>query len=137
MMTSGDETMNRRSPKGGFSLIEILAVMAVIAVLTGIMLFVGRGAAQRADIAQTHIQMQKLMGGLTEYRVRNGEYPTALSVINTALYMPPADYTAQDPWGRNYEYVREAPNRAFIWSRGPMNAGSATDPRALRSDRPQ
>jgi prepilin-type N-terminal cleavage/methylation domain-containing protein len=137
MIKTGDESMNRRSRQGGFSLIEILAVMAVIAVLTGIMLFVGRGAAQRADIAQTHTQMQKLMGGLTEYRVRNGEYPASLVSINNALYMSTADYVTQDPWGRNYEYVREAPNRAFIWSRGPANAGNAEDVRALRSDRPQ
>jgi general secretion pathway protein G len=133
--------MNRRSKRGGFSLIEVLAVMAVIVVLTGLSLFVARSAAQRADIARTQMQLQKLMGALDEYRLQNGAYPASLSAALT--YLSPEDQTSNDPWGRAYQYVRESNSRVLLFSLGP-DGFNQTNPAAavgqrnddIRADRP-
>lgn len=133
--------MNRRSKRGGFSLIEILAVMAVIVVLTGLSLFVARSAAQRADIARTQMQLQKLMGALDECRLQNGAYPAALS--SASSYLSAQDQTWNDPWGRAYQYVRETNSRVLLFSLGPdginqTNPAAAVGQRNddIRADRP-
>jgi general secretion pathway protein G len=104
------------SRRAGFTLIEILVVIVVIAILATLVapnIFQHVGAAKSAT-AKSQIEM--LGAALDAYRLDNGTYPTTQQGLN-ALWEkptidPPANWRAPylrkavplDPWGRPYDY---------------------------------
>jgi len=70
-----------RSPRRvrAFTLIEILTVIAIVAVLTGIVLGVGRRAAESARIARAKGELAALSAALEGYKRQYGEYPRTAS----------------------------------------------------------
>ena len=112
-----------RRGRGGFTLLELLVVLAIIATLAGVVapgLFRNVGDAQRTA-ARTQIEMFAL--ALESYRLDNGDYPTTEQGLQALRTMPsgaepPRNWRGpyltkpvpQDPWGRSYEY--RAPGRA-------------------------
>jgi general secretion pathway protein G len=109
--TRGRRPWMRRRP--GFTLIEILVVIVVIAILAT-NIFQHVGAAKDAT-AKSQIEM--LSAALDAYRLDNGRYPTTEQGLN-ALWEkptvdPPANWRAPylrkpvplDPWGRAYLYL--------------------------------
>lgn len=101
----------------GFTLIEILVVIVVIAILATLVapnIFQHVGAAKDAT-AKSQIEM--LGAALDAYRLDNGHYPTTEQGL-AALWEkpsvdPPANWRAPylrkpvppDPWGRPYQYL--------------------------------
>ena len=63
----------RRAP--AFTLIELLIVIAVIAILTALTLGLVRGAKQRAAVAKTKAELSHLAQALEAYRRLYGDYP--------------------------------------------------------------
>jgi general secretion pathway protein G len=110
---TGPASSARRS---GFTLIEILVVIVVIAILATLVapnIFQHVGAAKSAT-AKSQIEM--LGAALDAYRLDNGHYPTTEQGLN-ALWEkptidPPANWRAPylrkpvplDPWGRAYVF---------------------------------
>lgn len=109
---------DRRRSRSGFTLIEILVVIAVIALLAALVapnVFQNMGTARDA-VARTQIEM--LGAALDSYRLDNGRYPTTQQGLD-ALWMQPAveprpsnwrgpylrKEVPQDPWGNPYVYV--------------------------------
>jgi general secretion pathway protein G len=106
-------------PQGeaGLTLIEILVVLAIIAVMAYLIVpnVIGRPDQARATVAQT--DMRTISAALKMYRLDNGDYPTgeqglaALSVKPSGAPVPanyaPEGYLEQvpaDPWGRPYQF---------------------------------
>lgn len=110
----GPRSHRRRS---GFTLIEILVVIVVIAILATLVapnIFQHVGAAKSAT-AKSQIEM--LGAALDAYRLDNGRYPSTEQGLN-ALWEkptidPPANWRAPylrkpvpvDPWGRPYVFL--------------------------------
>ncbi|HEX3928129.1 MAG TPA: type II secretion system major pseudopilin GspG [Gemmatimonadales bacterium] len=107
----------RRLYRRGFTLIEILVVIVVIAILATLVapnIFQHVGAAKSAT-AKSQIEM--LGTALDAYRLDNGHYPTTQQGLNALWQMPTADPPANwrgpylrkavplDPWGVAYLYV--------------------------------
>ena len=106
----------RGAERAGFTLIEILVVIVVIAILATLVapnVFQHVGAAKNAT-AKSQIEM--LGAALDAYRLDNGSYPTTQQGL-AALWEkpsvdPPANWRApylrkpvpNDPWGRPYLY---------------------------------
>lgn len=86
-----------RRARGGWTLLELLLALAVVAVLAAIghagytaVVDKARVAHARADIAESDALIER-------YRTRTGDYPTALDQFNHDGRL--------DPWGRPYHYT--------------------------------
>lgn len=142
-MTSAKK-MTHRSRAAGFSLIEILIVIALIAVLATVTIgnldtvFGG----QQENVADIFVN-QTAKIGLTPYKLDMGNYPTTEQGLQ-ALIRPPAGKEANwkgpyleeippDPWKNPYQYRYPGSKningaRGYdIWSHGPDGTESADD----------
>ena len=119
--------------KKGFSLIEILIVIALIAMLAGLVvtnLDTIMGSNQE-KIAKTFVTTT-LKVPLTQYRFHTGSYPSTEEGLQ-ALRRPPSGKEAKwkgpyiesmplDPWGNEYQYQfpgTHNKNGYDLWSTGP------------------
>ncbi len=69
-----------------FTLIELLAVIAVIVILAGITAFAVTGVARSVAVRKAHIQMELLDGALHQYRADTGQFPSARDGTGMAMY---------------------------------------------------
>lgn len=81
-----------RSPRSGFTLVELLTVIAIIGILSAITFGVVKGVNERAAIGQAKAELGTLAQALEAYKRQYGDYPqagssnaatTATSVANT------------------------------------------------------
>lgn len=124
----------------GFTLVEMLAVMAMVAILVGLVLFAAKGALQKADIAATQTLLQKHMAALDEWRVQKGAFPmlATTDVSQDATYTHPtagvAQYLASDDrkfkdvWGSGIRYKRNSNYSAYVYSIGPDGVDQTNPP---------
>ncbi len=109
----------RQARTRGFSLIELMVVLVILGLLTGLVgprLF-GRVDASKVQAAETQIKM--LRGALQTYRLDIGAYPSTAEGLE-ALMSPPAeiaeywhgpyleDELPLDPWREPYKYEQPA-----------------------------
>jgi general secretion pathway protein G len=129
-----------RGRNAGFTLIEIMAVVIIIGLLTTI---VGAAIFQQVDkgrVTTAQAQINSLEGVLELYRMDNGRFPTTEQGLEALVREPsqdpaPRSYPAGgylkggrvplDPWGQPYQY--EAPGQhnshSFdLWSFGADGA---------------
>jgi general secretion pathway protein G len=119
--------------ESGFTLIEIMAVVLIIGMLTGM---VGLAVWRQVDSARvktTRGQIQMLDAALEAYRMDNANFPTSEQGLNALIQPPPEARNAmpggylrerripKDAWGRPFQY--EAPGQhnttAYdLWSLG-------------------
>ena len=113
----------KRSVAGGFTLIEMLVVMVLIALLAGM---VGPRLFQKVGSSRVKVagaQIELLSSALDTYRLDVGRYPTTEQGLN-ALRVEPENiknwdgpYLAKDvppdPWENNYIYKRPGENGSY------------------------
>lgn len=61
--------------RAAFTLLELLAVIAVIGILTSIVIGVGRRATETARVARAHAELATVAAALESYRQIHGDYP--------------------------------------------------------------
>jgi general secretion pathway protein G len=128
----------------GFTLIEIMAVVLIIGMLTGM---VGLAVWRRVDTARvqsTRSQIKLLEGVLEAYRMDNATFPTTEQGLS-ALIQPPPEARNADPggylnerrvpkdgWGHSFQYQfpgEHNPGAFDLWSLGGDGnpGGTGTD----------
>ncbi|KMN32144.1 type II secretion system protein G [Chromobacterium sp. LK1] len=103
----------RRARQGGFTLLELLVVLLIIALLAG---YVGPklfSQVDKAKVKATQAQMRTLGDALVQYRLDVGSYPSSEQGLDALVKAPPGvagwhgPYLAQDvpldAWGRPYQ----------------------------------
>ena len=98
----------------GFTLLELLVVMVIIGLLTGIVgpkLFKNIG---KSEVKAAKAQIDSLGKALDQYRLDTGHYPTTEQGLNSLVTKPANEskwdgpYLTKtvpaDPWGRPYLY---------------------------------
>ena len=112
----------------GFSLIELLVVIGILAVIAAIVAPNLLGKADDANINAAKVQIEQVSAAIDLYRLETGRYPETL----TDLVEQPADNPRwkgpylrkkslmQDPWHNDLQYARPGQHGKFdLYSYGP------------------
>ena len=143
MSVKKTEKINFHQPLAGFTLLEILVVLAIVGMLVGLAVTnVDKifGTSQK-DITKLFVN-QSMQAPLTVYKIHMGDYPTTAEGLQ-ALITPPANKADRwrgpylqesklptDPWGEPYQYRYPGvknPDRYDLWSKGPDKTDGTED----------
>ena len=131
-----------RIREAGFSLIEIILVVIIIATLSAMVVprLTGRSDQARQAAAKADIEVN-IPTALKLYELDNGFLPTTAQGLNALLQKPtttpmPENWNGPylekkpiDPWGRPYQYQSPGTNRPHdydLWSLGKDPKPDAT-----------
>ena len=143
-MGRGKHVAARGARRAGFSLIELMVVLVILGLLTGLVgprLF---GQVDRGKVQAAETQIKMLRGALQTYRLDIGDYPAGEQGL-AALMRAPAEVASfwrgpyleddlpLDPWRQpyRYEYPAETAQGFALYSLG---ADSATGGEGINAD---
>lgn len=103
---------NRISRHLGFTLVEVLMVIMIISVLTGMILGITGFANRKAAESRAAADIQILQNALEEHKLEYGYYPVLASLTNIFVItneLEKIDWVAKkvsytDPWEQAYQY---------------------------------
>jgi prepilin-type N-terminal cleavage/methylation domain-containing protein len=142
----------------GFTLIEMLVVLAIIAMLFALVGVIALKAREKARVSRTKGLLKRIQLGLDEYFVVWREYPSGAPTHPETWPAPynmggvefdqtfvtkrdpggtsfnkddmdPADNTyLMDAWGKRIRYRKESVTKVLVWSVGPDGLDDIGDP---------
>jgi general secretion pathway protein G len=135
----------RKTLRRGFTLLEILVVIAIIGLLAGITIANVGGAFGTSQSNIAHIFVtQSIKTSLLTYRLQMGDYPSTEEGLQ-ALFTAPAGkaerwhgpyvaegtkYPILDPWNEPYQYRYPGVHNKGgydVWSKGPDKQDGTDD----------
>ncbi|MDX1706524.1 type II secretion system major pseudopilin GspG [Pseudidiomarina sp.] len=131
-----------RTKQQGFSLLEIMVVVAIIGVLASLILPNVIGAGEQADRQKTITDIGQLENALDQYRLDNSRYPTTEQGLEALVREPTIDPVPRnyrrggyikrlptDPWGSEYLLLSPGEHgEVDVFSVGPdAQAGTEDD----------
>ena len=133
--------LRRRKDEHGFTLIEIMVVVVIIAVLATMILPNVIGRAEDARLAKAKADIRALDSALAMYRLDNGHDPSTDQGLQALVKKPSGDPPApnwradgyirtlpDDPWGHPYEYLSPGQHGPYdLWSDGPDGVSGTRD----------
>lgn len=109
-----NQTFCHRRRAGGFTLLELLVVVLIIGLLTGIVGPRLMGQIGRSEVTAAKAQIDALDKAVQAYRLDMGQYPAADQGLRALVTAPGADARwrgpylkgalPNDPWGVAYQY---------------------------------
>jgi len=90
----------RKSPIGAFTLIELLTVMTIIAILSGLVVGIAGYATKRASRARATGDIEMLKSVCEVYKTDNGAYPREVATAGTSatdVLSPKQHFNPSDP----------------------------------------
>jgi general secretion pathway protein G len=102
----------------GFTLVELLLVLTILAILAAIVLPKMTGQGERARIGAAKTQISAFATALDMFELDNGHYPRGKSGLNDLVIQPKdasdkwrqyLDSVPMDPW--QHPYIYECPGR--------------------------
>lgn len=113
-----------RSNKKGFTLVELIIVMAVIALILSVVIPNLRGMQQEGQSTKAESELQTLKAAVTSYwRHYDNKYPADIDAALVGASPQVISTKILDPFNTangTYGYVKEANNEHFIiWTQGP------------------
>lgn len=113
-MTTPQRPLPRR--QRGFTLIELMVVLAIIGVLAALIVPNVLGRADEARVTAARTDVGNLMQALKLYRLDNQRFPSAEQGLQALVtrptveplplnWKPYVEKLPRDPWGRPYQYL--------------------------------
>ena len=109
--------LGKSSRQGGFTLIEIMVVVVILAILAAIVVPKIMSRPEQARLVKAKQDISIIENAMDMYKLDNGTYPTQEQGISALVTKPTADpvpdsyadggYIKQlpkDPWGHTYQY---------------------------------
>ena len=124
--------MNTRKNQSGFTLLEIMLVVTIIALLLGAAIYKLGGNVEYARATRVAADMQGINTQLKLYESMNGFFPTTEQGLKALVQQPSTEprpsrwyqlykELPKDPWNNDYVYLnpgRKNPNSYDLYSAG-------------------
>ena len=134
-------SVSRKFVRQGFTLIELMLVLVILAVLAAVVLPNLSGKSEKARIGAANADITVMTSALENYDVDTGSYPTSdqglralIEPMNVKGWSGPylkRNDVPKDPWGKEYIYRYPASHNKSgpdVSSSGPdMQEGTADD----------
>lgn len=133
---------NVRRGSGGFTLVEIMLVVIIIAALAAMVIPRLSGRSEQAKVAVAKSDIESLLPtALKLYELDNGFFPSTSQGLDALLSQPTTSPTpnnwngpyiekkAVDPWGRPYRYISPGKHRVDydLYSQGKDDKKDSDD----------
>ena len=106
----------------GFTFIEIMVVVAILAILAALVVPRIMGRTDDAKRTAAKVQIRNIEGALQLYKLDNGVYPSSEQGLKALIEKPSVGVIPkkwklggylpklpEDPWGNSYKYVSPSP----------------------------
>ncbi|MBR4188931.1 MAG: prepilin-type N-terminal cleavage/methylation domain-containing protein [Kiritimatiellae bacterium] len=114
-----------RGRKDGFTLVELMTVIAIMALLSALVLGLAGNAQKSAARKRAESETEQLASFVTEYLSEYGRVPSSPEALSNALVEANHHLTNMlDPWGMTYVYSNTSKQTFYLYSYG----GSETNP---------
>lgn len=130
-----------RRARGGFTLIEVLLVVAILGILATVVVINVGGKQKGAMVKATRASIAAISTALGMYEVENGKYPASLQGLITSSGEPAwnGPYIQGglpvDAWNTPFQYTLKGDNGFEVRSAGPdKQMGSEDDITSFSAD---
>ena len=109
----------KHNKRFGFTLVEVLTVIAIIALLAALILGLAGNAQKKAARTKAEAEITQLQSFVTDYQTKYGQVPTSPQDLTKALAEanhPSSNFL--DPWGVSYGYSNSSKVTFYLWSKG-------------------
>jgi general secretion pathway protein G len=111
-----------RARTRGFTLIEIMVVVVILAILGSLVAPKILGRLDEARVTKARTDLNQLKSALDQYRMDNFRYPTTEQGLDALVHRPNdpnlknwradgyIEQLVKDPWGHDYHYIAPGTN---------------------------
>lgn len=113
----------QKNRQGGFTLIEVMVVVAILGILATIVMTNVIGKDEQARVTTSKASLSSVANALELYKLDNHKYPTTDEGLEALVKKPASAKTfpeggylrkmPEDPWGNPFQYVVPGSKKAF------------------------
>ncbi len=108
-----------KASRSGFTLVEVLTVIAIIALLSALILGLAGLAQKKAARSKAEAEITQLENFVTDYQLKYGQVPPSPQALLDALAAASHPLTNMlDPWGAPYVYSNSSKATFYLYSTG-------------------
>jgi general secretion pathway protein G len=108
---------------GGFTLVELMVVISIIAILATVVTVQVLGVRDDANVSAAQAQISQFKTALTSYNLAFGKFPSSAEGLDALVHNEKrsfldSDSIPSDPWGKPYIYTSEGSRQFKIVTYG-------------------
>jgi general secretion pathway protein G len=131
-----DRPISMRQPQAGFTLVELLVVLAILGLLVALATPQVLKYLDTSKVSTAKIEVENLLAALDLFKIDMDRYPTTEEGLAALVEAPPgaADWKGPyvkkntsftDPWGHPWNYRSPGEHGTFdLYSAGPNQGGA-------------